>query len=158
MTRFAVLDHAEFQAAYDKAFVIREFSSDSEKEAFREKLFAVRETIVNALERMWDSPQDFETAWDFDYCCHLCGGIYSERIFCRDYVETLLAAMNGADPDGVWTYHAVCEIETDRLPAEDFGEMFFRGGVCVIDASTMTIDRRRRLGCTLDPSSEKDSD
>jgi hypothetical protein len=90
--------------------------------------------------------------WDFDYCRHACGGIYSEAAFSKAYVETVADALRKVDSKGAWTYHTVCEIlvnpdgKTMGERFEDRGQFFIRGDVCYIEDS-MAAHYRRRLGC-----------
>jgi hypothetical protein len=154
MVRFVVLDDAGFQAEYRKAFDRVNLQSDVARGQFREDLFALRDSIVSALKQKWTERDDFEVSWDFDYCLHCCGGVYSERIFCPEYVMKVASVLAAADSTGKWTYHTCCEIivnphgKTAAEMIDDRGECFLRGGICVINGSSMAQKHRARLGCT----------
>jgi hypothetical protein len=151
--QFTVLNEDDFRKEYHKAFEKQELTTEAEKERFRNEVFTVQGAVEEALKRKWKPIDDFEVGWDFNYCYHTCGGIYSHEIFCHDYVATVLAALRSVDPDGRWTYHTVCEIivnpdgKTAAEAMEDRGEFFVRGGVCYINGATMKREWREQLGC-----------
>ena len=151
--QFVVLDQDAFTEEYHKAFQKQVLETERTREQFREEVFSVQGAIEEALKRKWKPADDFAVGWDFNYCYHTCGGIYSEDIFCDDYVAELRHALRSVDPEGRWTYHTVCEITVNpagKTPAEsteDRGEFFVRGDVCFINGSSMKPAWRRRLGC-----------
>jgi hypothetical protein len=151
--QFIVLNEDDFKQEYRKAFQKQELNTEAEREQFRDEVFSVQGAVEEALTRKWKPTDDFAVAWDFNYCYHTCGGIYSEEIFCAEYVATVLDALRSVDPEGRWTYHTVCEITVNpagKTPAEsteDRGEFFVRGGACYINGSTMKPAWRKRIGC-----------
>lgn len=153
MVRFVVLDDAKFQAEYRRSFNRVELQSDAARRQFREELFALQDAILSALEQEWIKVDDFEVSMEGDYCLHCCGGIYSERIFCAEYVTKVASVLAAADPAAKWTYHTCCEIvvnpegKTAAEMMDDRGEFFLRGGTCVINGTTMAQAHRARLGC-----------
>lgn len=150
---FTVLPEDAFTAEYHKAFRKLDLATEAEKAAFREEVFTIQGAVLAALERKWKEEDDFAVGWDFDYCFHTCGGIYSDRIFCNDYVVAVRDALQSVDGPGRWTYHTVCEIlvapdaKTAGEAIEDRGEFFLRNGTCYINATRMKRDWRARLGC-----------
>ncbi len=152
--KFVVLYKDTFTSRYHRAFEKQEFCDEAEQAAFRERVFEVRGAVEDALARKWKEPDDFQVGWDFDYWHHTCGGIYSEGIFCRAYVSSVLRALKSIDPIGEWTYHTTCEIATNHpnpKTASDAmemrGEMFFRNGTCYINGTGMKRKFRKLLGC-----------
>ncbi len=151
--KYIVLDKDAFCAEYHKAFEKVNVQTEGEKDAFRKQVFSVQGAVEDALKQKWKVPDDFQVGWDFNYCYHTCGGVYSERIFCPDYIETIGSAIESVDPEGRWTYHTACEIEVNPAGktigecVENRGEFFIRGNACYINGSEMKRDWRARLGC-----------
>lgn len=151
--KYIVLENDDFTAEYHKAFQAQDLQSEPEKKRFRDELFGVQGAVEEALKENWQQPVDFEVGWDFNYCYHTCGGIYSDRIFCKDYVETISAALQSVDKNGLWTYHTACEIIVNPRALtigesmEVRGEFFVRGDRCYINGSTMKPKWRAQLGC-----------
>lgn len=146
--QYAVLEKDHFILEYHKAFEKLNLQSEAQQKSFRDQVFAVQGAVEKALRRKWKPTNDFEVGWDFNDCYHTCGGIYSESIFCREYVETVANTLQSLDPEGRWTYHTACEICVDGS-VESRGEFFVRGGTCYIDGSSMTRAWRALLGSHL---------
>ena len=151
--KYVVLEIDAFTPEYHKAFQKLNLATETAKEEFRNEVFTVQGAVEEALQRKWKKVDDFEVGWDFDYCYHTCGGIYSNRVFCKDYVNTILDALRSVDILGRWTYHTVCEVivnpnaKTAGERTEDRGEFFIRDATCYINATTMKRQWRMRLGC-----------
>jgi len=150
---YVVLEQSDFDIEYHKAFETLDLKTEPEKQRFRDVITEVQDAVEAALGKKWKKPDDFEVGWDFNYCYHACGGIYSERVFCQDYVTTVHAALQTVDKRRVWTYHTVCEITTNpNAPTigesiESWGEFFIRGDTCYVNGSDMKPEWRTRLGC-----------
>jgi hypothetical protein len=136
--KYVVLTEDDFVTEYHKAFQKQDLPKEADKERFREEVFAVQGAVEDALKAKWKQQDDFAVGWDFNYCYHTCGGIYSDRTFCKAYVETIGKALKSVDPEGRWTYHTVCEIMVNP-DAKTSGES--------TDGTTMKRDWRARLGC-----------
>ena len=151
--KYVVLNDSDFATEYRKAFQKQDLATEADQAQFRDQVFAVQGAVEDALKAKWNKADDFEVGWDFNYCYHTCGGIYSDRIFGQSYVETIGKALKSVDPEGRWTYHTACEIivnpegKTPAESTEDRGEFFVRGGTCCINGSTMKQEWRARLGC-----------
>jgi hypothetical protein len=149
---YQVLEDEDFRTEYFKAFEKQNLATEAEQERFRDEVFRVQGAVVDALKLKWQEKDDFEVGWDFNYCYHTCGGIYSDRIFGQAYVETIGEALKSVDPARRWTYHTVCEIlvnpegKTLGEAIEDRGEFFVRGETCYIHGA-MKREWRARLGC-----------
>jgi hypothetical protein len=134
--RYVVLPDADFEKEYHKAFQKQKLETETDKKQFRDAVFTVQGAVEDALKAKWEKADDFEVGWDADYCYHTCGGIYSDRVFCKDYVETIASALKSVDAEGRWTYHTVCEIivnpdaKTIGESMEDRGEFFVRADAC----------------------------
>lgn len=123
---FSILPEAEFQAEYEKAFEAVDVPTEADQERFRKAIFSTQQLIVEALQEKWTKVEDYEVGWDFNYCYHVCGGIYSDRISCPAYVQAIAGALAAAPSPERWTYHTVCE--ADHYD----GEFFVRDGVVFI--------------------------
>ncbi|MEW4563022.1 hypothetical protein AB1K70_10880 [Bremerella sp. JC770] len=147
--RFMVLVGDDFKVEYHKAFKKLDLATEGAKERFREEISRIQEGIESALGDRWQKAEDFEVGYDYDYCYHVCGGIYSNTILCEEYVRTLVETLHGFDPDGLWTYHTSCEFPPADGTDEKwwFGEMFVRDGVCYLNGDYFPISRREQLGC-----------
>jgi hypothetical protein len=146
--RYVVLQDNDFTTEYLKAFQKQNLPTEADKKQFRDEVFTVQGAVEDALKAKWDKEDDFAVGWDFDYCYHTCGGIYSDRIFCKAYVETIGNALKSVDADGRWTYHTVCEVIINSEEVENRGEFFVRGDTCYINGSRMKQEWRARLGCS----------
>jgi hypothetical protein len=151
--KYVVLDNNDFTNEYHKAFQLQNFESEADKSRFRDAVHSVQGAVEELLKAKWKKQDDFEVGWDFEYCYHTCGGIYSDRVFCKAYVDTIGKALQSVDKEGRWTYHTACEIivnpdgKTAAESIEDRGEFFVRNNTCYINGSTMNRDWRARLGC-----------
>jgi hypothetical protein len=149
-----VLGQRAFDAEYHKAFKKVRLRNETEREKFRGTVFEIQGAIVEALKSKWTEKDDFEVGWDFDYYRYVCGGIYSEAIFCVEYVQTVVAALASVDRQGKWTYHTVCEILVNPAAKamgeaiDDRSEFFVRGNTCYINTK-MKAAHRKRLGAPM---------
>ena len=129
------------------------FENDNEKESFRKMVFTVQGAVEDILKLKWKNEIDFTVGWDFNYCRFTCGGVYSRRIFCEDYVKAVHFALSGADREGIWVYHTVCEIlvnpdgKTSGECNEERGEFIVIGQQCVINGDSMKKEWRSFIGC-----------
>ncbi len=75
---------------------------------------------------MMDGDPEFGDA--FDGWMH-CGGIYSNRICCPEYVELILTAIARLPHSEKWMYHTACELhEKKPVLAERIGQFCVRNG------------------------------
>lgn len=117
---------AEFDSEYNKAFTPVSVPSDDDKESLREAISTTQQCVVDALKASWVESDDFYVGWDFNYCYHVCGGIYSDRIVCPEYLLAVDAALKAAPFSDRWTYHTACETDSYN------GEFFIRNGTLFI--------------------------
>ena len=139
--KFTILPEAEYDAEYTKAFNKVDVPTDADKERLREAIQTTQQLVVDQLESKWETEDDFEVGWDFDYCYHVCGGIYSDRIICPAYLNALAAALAAAPEPAKWTYHTACEAE------EIDGEFFIRDGTVYVP-NTSPRELLTKLGAT----------
>lgn len=137
---FIVLTQDDFDAEYKKAFTPVDVPTEADKELLREAISTTQQLVVDALKSKWTEPDDFEVGWDFNYCYHVCGGIYSDRIVCPEYLHAIVKALASAQTPGKWTYHTVCETENYD------SEFFVRDGSVYL-SNESEPEFRKKLGC-----------
>jgi len=57
---------------------------------------------------------------------HHCGGIYSARICCPEYVQTVIQVISSLPSKELWTYQTACE--SSETGGIEFGQFFIRDG------------------------------
>ena len=120
---FSILPEPEYEAEYGKGFEKLDVPTDADKDRIRVAIRTTQQLIVEQLESKWKTEDDFEVGFDFDYCYHVCGGIYSDRIISPTHLEAIASALAAAPEPTKWTYHTSCEAENVD------GEFFIRNGV-----------------------------
>jgi hypothetical protein len=68
--------------------------------------------IRAALAKCWRKHDDFEVGWDSNYAMTMCGGVYSARILCKDYLEVLHGVLRSARHYPRWAYSTSVELDT----------------------------------------------
>jgi hypothetical protein len=64
-----------------------------------------------ALSKYWISGgEDFEVGFDGNYALSSCGGIYSRRIICRDYLQIVRDILQGTKTPDLWLYDTSIEL------------------------------------------------
>ena len=116
--KFTALPSEAYYERYDKAFSKLEFDSEEAREAFRKRVFSLQGAVDERLKQKWDSDDDFEVGWDFDYCAHICGGVYSEQILTPDYLSAIVEALGTDEQPSLWVYHTA--VESDSHEGEFF--------------------------------------
>ena len=101
---------------------------------------------MKTLEKKWTEEEDWEVGYDWNpyKTIYNCGGIYSQNIFCKQYVRTIMESIKLAkDPTNTF-YHTVCEIvinpngKTIGDMMEDWGEFYITEGKLYIHESMST--------------------
>jgi hypothetical protein len=131
-----ILDEPEYRALYDRSFEKPTYSAEFTEESHRAEFAQLDRAIRSAISSRWTISEfggmdkdcaimDNEAAGAW----HHCGGIYRNRICCREYVEALLSAIADMPHADLWTYHTSCEMSwKERRPLIGDGEFFVRGG------------------------------
>lgn len=139
-------------ALFDRMKIDPPLTTEHQKEVFRDKLFKAQGAIEEALKEIWEKENDFEVGWDFDNQYWLHGGIYSERIFCPLYAETVATALRSVEDSERWIFSTVCEIivnpdgKTLGECVEDRGEFYISDGTVYIIEDEMKLEFRKILG------------
>ena len=150
--RYNILPDPQYARELGKSIKKLGDATDTERESLRVKIFTVQGAIDKALKQRWKEGEDFQVGWDFDYSYFACGGIYSERIFCKEYVTTVVEALEAVPEREKWVYHTVSEIlvnpkgKTIGECQEDRGEFFIHDRAVFILADRMKKEHRLKLG------------
>lgn len=126
-----ILGEDDYHEEYNKAFANGEYTSSLTKEMQEAEFDQFDDSLRNALLKYWkDDPRgkqhDFEVMDDWNGTWHHCGGIYSARICCPEYIETIIQVISALSHAELWTYHTACESLEAR--GIESGEFFIRNG------------------------------
>ena len=113
-----------------------ELSSVFTKEHFSKKWEFVHDSLRNALSIQWVEDccgeADFAVGDDWSLTWCQCGGVYSSRICCPAYVETILGVLNKMPDSSKWAYSTAVENlqQLDDFPLPPFvsGEFILKAG------------------------------
>ncbi len=127
-----VLGREEFDEKYNKAFEEPAFTDDFTEDDLCNEFNKFTTELREQLTQNWieDSFEgDFELSEEFQGSFHNCGGIYTRRIFCKKYVDTIIEVMSKLPHASEWYFHSVIEQYDDEeeglIPYEEF---FIRDG------------------------------
>ena len=109
--KFRKLPEDQFWLEYKKAFVEVDVPTEADKEALRNRISCVQQALVTHLSEHFEEEEDFAIGWDFNYCYHVCGGIYSDSTVGQKLLEGIVVAMNTDSDPSCWTFHAAVEAE-----------------------------------------------
>jgi hypothetical protein len=59
---------------------------------------------------------------------HNCGGIYSGRIFCKKYIDTVINVISTLPHASKWVFHNVVEPNDDAAEEIPYEEFFIKDG------------------------------
>ena len=93
-----------------------EYSFDSYIGEKRETEYRLR----TVLGRIWTAEDDFVVADDENIAFTLCGGIYSARPVCQDYLAILYRVLQAAPMRDLWVYSTAVEIVKPQAETVDF--------------------------------------
>jgi hypothetical protein len=89
---------------------------DEQLAASWDELFAEKhdteDLVRQALSKRWREYDEFEVGWDENYALTLCGGIYSARIMCKEYLEVLHGVLRSTRHCEQWAYSTAIELTT----------------------------------------------
>ncbi len=129
-----VLPEKEYWKLYEPCFNSPRYSKGFTKKMHRAEFDKLHRGLHRALSARWKE----DPCGEADFAImdegeafggwHHCGGIYSTRICCPEYVETIMSVLTPLAHAAIWTYHTACEVWQDDSPLPAFGEFFIRGG------------------------------
>ena len=131
---FVILPEAKYERLYMPSFERPPYTKDLTEAMHRSEFKRLDAALRKALSARWEESAfgDKDSAIMDDSEAfggwHHCGGIYSPRICCPGYVETVLAVLSALPHAALWTYHTACETWQDDSPLPVHGEFFIRGG------------------------------
>ena len=107
-----ILSEQKFNELARYIFKARPYKKESELKEYSKEIHINQDNIRKKLGQKWKEEDDWHVGYDWNpyMTIYNCGGIYSERIFCREYIETIMKGINEAkDPSNTF-YNTVCEI------------------------------------------------
>ena len=87
------------------------FTGEYSFDMYIEEKRSTEEALRAALSRHWTPVDDFEVAYDGNIAFTLCGGIYSRRIICREYLNLLHETLQRTRMKDKWAYDTALELE-----------------------------------------------
>ena len=129
-----ILREKAYRKLYEGSFAKPAYTKDFTETMHRAEFDKLTRGLRKSLTRKWK--EDFCGAKDFAIMddkeafggWHHCGGIYSTRICCPEYVETVVPVLALLPHASLWTYHTTCETWQDDTPLPVHGEFFIRDG------------------------------
>ena len=107
--RFRKLPIDQFWEEYYLAFEEVDVPTEADKDRLRDRIFSIQEKVDTSLGEKWTKESDYEVGDDYNYCYHVCGGVYSSRTLCADYVRRVVDALSQDEDPSIWTYHTCVE-------------------------------------------------
>lgn len=123
--KFKKLPEHRFWLKYQKGFSPVDVPTDADKEALRKRISSLQAALVEQLSKEFEEESDFAIGWDFNYCFHVCGGIYTDSTIGRTLLECIQSALNTDSDPSSWTFHAA--VETEGIA----GQFYVRAGEVV---------------------------
>ena len=142
--QYETLCVSDFEALVGKLFSSIDLSDD-DRIVFRETVFAIQSELKTRLSFTWHERQDFEIAFDYQFCRCLAGAIYSDRIYCAQYVSIVSDVLLSFANRWSWAFHT-CHEDVNN-PGLDRGEFVITQGKCVMSES-MEFQWRKRLAAS----------
>lgn len=84
-------------------------AASGREDLFRQKR-STEALLRDALSVYWTDADDFEVAYDSNVALTMCGGIYSHRIVCAEYLEVLSGVMRTLGGPPCWAYDTSIEL------------------------------------------------
>ena len=128
-----ILPENDYRKLYEESFAKPGYTSTFTEAMHREEFDRLDRGLRKALTARWDEDsfggKDFAMMDEGEAFggWHHCGGIYSTRICCPEYVETIMSVLASLPHASLWTYHTACETWQDDTPLPVHGEFFVRG-------------------------------
>jgi hypothetical protein len=88
-----------------------EFSDAHAFDDFINEKRSTEEALRRALSHHWRPFDDFEVGDDGNIAFTLCGGVYSKRVICRDYLALLYLTLQDTRMKEAWAYATAIELQ-----------------------------------------------
>jgi len=129
-----ILKERDYRPLYEESFKRPEYTDAFTEPMHRAEFGQFDRGLRKALTARWE--EDYCGHKDFAMMdegeafggWHHCGGIYSTRICCAEYVQTIIAVLAQLPHAALWRYHTACETRHDDTPLPVPGEFFVHGG------------------------------
>jgi hypothetical protein len=90
------------------------FATHFTEDKFDKQWVGVRDALRRALSRHWKegfhAGDDFMVSDDRNHAWTQCGGVYTPRVCCPEYVLTILRVLAGVPNSDKWAYHTAVEV------------------------------------------------
>jgi hypothetical protein len=80
-------------------------------EEFIEEKRSTEDQLRAALSRQWQPGNEFEVGVDTNHAFALCGGLYSARCICLEYLGTLFGVLRSTRMWRKWSYATAIELD-----------------------------------------------
>ena len=121
------------------------FTGEYSVEMYIEEKRSTEEALRAALSRHWAPRDDFEVAYDDNIAFTLCGGIYSRRIICREYLNLLHETLQRTRMKEKWSYDTVLELE-EPIDGMDLCSFVLQGNRVYVKSDLRGFDFVRYFG------------
>ena len=132
--KIEIVGKRKFEALYTPTFKFPTYTSKFTQEMHRAEFERLDRELHKQLGAQWTE----DSCGDADFAMmdeieafqgwHHCGGIYSNRICCPEYVETIIGVIAKLPHAKFWAYHTAVEVSWNEneplLP--DLGQFFIR--------------------------------
>ncbi|MDX1928598.1 MAG: hypothetical protein SFV81_18855 [Pirellulaceae bacterium] len=109
MLNFRVLNESDFMREYRFACAPVKVEGEEDELKFARLVWNAQGAIADKLKKNWQEVDDYEIGSDYTHHYHVCGGIYSDRIVCGDYIRLVAEALAALDTPDLWVFHTSCE-------------------------------------------------
>jgi hypothetical protein len=123
--KFTKLPSNRFWSEYKKSFAKVAVPTERDKEALRNRISCLQQALVKELSKSFAEDEDFAIGWDFNYCYHVCGGVFSDSTISRKLLRGIVKALSTDSDPSCWTFHATVEAQ------EIDGQFYVRNGEVV---------------------------
>ena len=146
LTRLAPADYYRFTGDLCRQ---REFTSGYPFEVFIAEKRATESQIRIALGKRWTPLDEFEVGDDENLAFTLSGGVYSQRVLCREYFATLFGVIRSARSADSWSYETAVELN-HPLDGMSICQFVLHGQTVVVNNDPQYFDYARYFNRSVD--------
>lgn len=138
--KIEILGKRQWETLYEQTFKVPKYTSKFTEQMHYAEFQRLDRELHKRLGAKWKEGSPYD---DGDFMMmdkveafqgwHHCGGIYSNRICCPQYVETIVGVIEKLPHARLWAYHTAVEVglyvdQEERALVNDTGQFFIRGG------------------------------
>ncbi|OGV85415.1 MAG: hypothetical protein A3K19_06360 [Lentisphaerae bacterium RIFOXYB12_FULL_65_16] len=129
-----VVAEEEYRRVYDGAAQAVILTGSLTKAALQKEFEMFDASLREAIAKNWEidefggDEKDCAVSDEWQGGFFHCGGIYTNRICCGNYVQTILDVIGALPHSDRWTYHTAVENLNDDEPVIGLGEFLIRQG------------------------------